>query len=208
MRVQISPVPPNIMKRPRKFYRDKELKRRVREIHEHWKTESNYYWKHQGYSITMVPSRVSRKHPLYKELKEILPLVTEIHHRDKPEIDTYEYKGVRKELYNKLTPLQKSCLVKTTIPGEYQTTTPGKLWPETQWYTLDPKLKELLVPRITRYYRHEYCSRHSSLDHKMTRDNIWALVGPKDRENDKCGRKAKHKKALIKYAKEEIMEML
>lgn len=198
------------MKRPRKFYRDKELKRRVREIHEYWKTDSNYYWKHCGYSIAMVPSRAARKHPLYKELVEILPLVAQADQRNEPNADNFQYTGIKKELYSKLTPLQKCCLVKEPIPAEYQTPfTVATIHQETRWYTLDPNLKDLLVPRITRHYRHCYTGRgNNALSSRMTRDNIWALVGPNDRESDKLGRKAKHKKALIKHAKEEIMEML
>lgn len=198
------------MKRPRKFYRDKEIKRRLRELRAHWKTESHYYWKHEGYKVRAVPSRKARKHPLYKELLEILPLVAPVQNQDKPEVDEYDFEGVRLGVYKKLTPLQQCCLVKVNIPAEEIIPVPIGEVPETKWYDLDPQLKELLVPRVTKRYIHGYgSSGDSSISNKIERDKIWELAGERhDRESDKCGQKAKYKKALIKYAKEEIMEML
>ena len=193
------------MKRSNKFYKDKELKRRVRETQEYSKMTPHYYWKHVGYNIIMVPSRAARKHPLYKELVEILPLVANIDHREEPEASNYRFYSIKKELYIKLTSLQKCCFIKEIIPTEELPVVVNI--PE--FYILDPQLKELLVPRITKNYRLTYTyTIDNSLQRKMIRDNIWALMSPNDREDDKLGRKAKHKKALIKHAKEEIMEML
>ena len=102
------------MKRPRKFFKEKELLRKVREAnanHGHFKR----FWKHKGYKMWPILSKKAKKHPLYKDLLELLPIIAP------PECDDnlvnltmerYIFRGIKKNLYLKLKTTHKACFYK------------------------------------------------------------------------------------------------
>lgn len=97
------------MKRPRKFYRDKELRRRVLEANgfERYK----YFYEQDSYKTVFILSSEARKHSLYKALVEVLPLVVcNVWHSHKP-VDpiTVPVDPLRKSIYVKLKPEHQAC---------------------------------------------------------------------------------------------------
>lgn len=199
------------MKRAHKYYKYKKILKRIREANKEIENSEKYYFKHNGYMVRMTIKRKARKHPLYKELKQILPLIAPEIHVKTTKIGPFVSKPVRKDLYLKLSPLQKACLLEARVPvtESYPGCSSSGKWEASKYYILDPSLEELLVPCVTKYYEKAWSFyRCLPLSKKLERDNIWAYVSKHEREHSKLGRKAKHKKALINQAIEEIKELL
>jgi len=98
------------MKRPRKFYRDKEYRRRILESN-NFNAYFEYY-DQKGYVTVYIISKKARKHPLYKAFTEILPLlvIKQFHlGKEPPELVVSH---IHTSLYVKLKAEHKLCFQK------------------------------------------------------------------------------------------------
>lgn len=143
------------MKRPRKFYRDKELRRRVKEADAFDRRE--YYLKQDGYVTVFTLSKEAKKHALYHALVEILPLITiKCWHRTKPEEVEFKPIGISRSTYVKLKPEHKACfergdkhfdgytpLLRRRSKTEKQ---------EEPYYYLLSNLKDFIIPVTHKHY--------------------------------------------------------
>ena len=192
------------MKKNKKFYKRKILLKRYREYQESLKSSQSYYYKQRGYTMRVILSKEGNRHPLAEELRELLPIFAHKKYSDTLEFPDFEFGYIKKELYLKLKPTHKMLLVTMIVNDTHDPAFSERV------YIINPIYHELFVPHITKHYHKEYDLSRNVLWGELSNDRVEQRIGiwHDEKESDKCGRKAKHKKDLLRLAREEVQDFL
>ena len=141
------------MKRPRKFYRDKEYRRRIIEANAFDRHVE--YYKQNEYRTVYILSKEAKKHPLGKALAEILPLiVVGFSHRREDTHDEPILLNIKRSLYVKLKTEHQECFTRDREifdPWMRHFSRVKRDSPEPVYYLL-PELKELIISEVHKNY--------------------------------------------------------
>lgn len=199
------------MKRTKKYYKKKRILEIKRKLDEERSIRDNTYWKDCGYTFRLIPSRAAKKHPLYKELIQVLPLVADKKHFDKlPDVEQvfsdFDFDVITMALYLKLSSPQKMCFEKDRVIEYHVNSVP--VYSVSNTYKLIQELKDLLVPQVTKRYVQRHETRIMTyLEHKIDREHLDPLINGRW-DYWGCEDYAKiSNKDLLKLAREEILEL-
>ncbi|MCK9429023.1 MAG: hypothetical protein M0R17_03300 [Candidatus Omnitrophica bacterium] len=160
------------MFKSKKYYKHKKIRKILKDSSTE-NREKDFY-NQKGYVVKYTVSRTGKKHPLGKELCEIVPLFKETYIQT---LDDYKEPEliISKQIFDKLSISQKSCFDhKSTIYKE-----PNKSF----YYDTDiifgvrllPSLRQYIKPIIKKNYVEIYSYCKTELYHHIKRNALWDI---------------------------------
>ena len=164
------------MKRSNKFFKDKTLRKRVKEVdaeRDLLRKEHKNFKKREGYNVQFTLSKKIKKSPIGEYLQEVLYLVV-----DQQSINTLndfkpEFKKITKKEYLKLSSGQKHCFVKHKSSLDDIMDVPTFANISETYYSLDPRLEKEIIPLFYKSYIPVWRYSYGPLETKARRDNLF-----------------------------------